>query len=159
MDIRSVNNNKDSFVNRSKRADKAEKGDLGSSDSASGVNRSESADSIKDNLDLSQQKFADDIQFAKQALEQLNRESGARLREIRQKIRDNDYDSTEIHGKIGDAISEKLSYLEISTQVDDGEAGSNRISELDDQLVEKLTENDQVLTAITDRILNDLTQL
>jgi Spy/CpxP family protein refolding chaperone len=158
MDIRSINN-KDSFIDRTKRTDKSEKGELGSSESASKTNRSEQADAIRDNLELSRQKFADDIQYARQALDKLKRESGARLREIKQKIRSNDYDTAEIHNKVSDVLSDKMAALESNLRVADGETAGQGIKPLDQETIQKLTENDQVLSSISDRILNDLTQL
>ncbi|MGM0587749.1 MAG: hypothetical protein ACQETE_05010 [Bacteroidota bacterium] len=154
MNIRSIFN-KDSIVDRNKRVDKTNQS--GKTPSSGETTKSAQSPGVDDNLELSRQEFKGDIAYAKQVLDQLNNDNGAKLREVKQKIRDGGYDTAEVHNKISDAVSAKMTYLESAMQA--SQQPREQLPELDGDLIQKLTENDQVLSSITERLMDDLKQL
>lgn len=153
MDIRSINN-KDQFIDRNKKADDVKRSKLDKADASK--SSGSASKEVTDDVSLSSVRSKDEVEFAKSVLENLRKDSFADLKSIKRKIKSGAYDQAEVHGKIGERLEQDLSYIESLNIQDSEEAPS---SELSPELKEKLTNNEEVLNNVSERLLRDLLSL
>lgn len=125
-------------------------------------NTSKSPDSTKtagDKFSPSETKFSGDLEFAKSELKKLDK-SFDTLREIKTKIENGEYNSKEVHEKVGSLVKKDLSSLEHVLSFEAiSEHPSEGIPILSDDYKQFLIENPKVVRSVAERIVADLKKL
>lgn len=153
MDIRSLNNDKKNYIDRTRQSDRNQ------NVSKSGAGSStESGSSISDNLDISQKALVNELEFGKNVLETLRKQSFEKLGEIKRKIKDGSLDTDEVFANVSREIADDLTFLE-SLSLEATSKSDRPSTELTPELREKLTQNEEVLNQISDRLLDNLLNL
>lgn len=150
MDIRSINSR--SYLDPTSRARKTEGANAPNTDTTVRSNAG-----VQDTVSIGGNKPTE-FNYALNLLQNANRASLSDLREVKQKIDQGAYDTVEVNNKISSKLSNDLSVLESAEISDQLRTADNetKVSELDQSTKERLTQSDDVLNTISDRILKEL---
>jgi len=155
MSIRNIQNSNipEHSVNKTGKTDSAHK-----SGSSAPPEKAEQKQS--DSLQISGKKFANEISFAKDVLSKIDANRIDSLKQIRADINQGVYDSENVQQLVGNRLQNDLIKIEsfINSSGDRLSKSSRNITLNSDQ-VEFLTNDESVSDQITEKILNDLSNL
>ncbi|SMO59612.1 hypothetical protein [Fodinibius sediminis] len=115
--------------------------------------------SISDKFTLSEIDFKGDAAFAKKELEKLDNRSFEALRKIKARIERGEYNSSEVHKKIGALVEQDLNAIEhvLATPSEAGTAAEE--TSLSEGYRRYLIENPKVISRVAEQIAADLKRL
>lgn len=119
-----------------------------------------SSASSRDNLAISESKATGELDFAKGVYRKQQKESLQQLKIIKEKIASGEYDKAAVHENLSGKLMGDIYTLESEeARSSAAEASSNAPEELSPEMREKLLNNNEVLSQISTRILDDLSRL
>lgn len=155
-------NNDNKFVNKPGKSQKSGQGNKADNvDSGSDTTRG-SRLSDGDKLQLTNLSSSDEIRFAKTVLQNLQSLSFDELSNVRERIQQGEFNTTEVTEKVSSKVAGKITFLESASNTDKlAETSSSDINtdKINDDLRQKLINNEEVLNNISSRLLESLLNL
>jgi len=150
---------KSNLFNNIGQADKAGKSERAGS--ASNKNAGKTGNANADKLQLSDIDLSNDIEFARKALQNHKKTTFENITEIRNKVKSGELDSNDVQNTVSKMLSNEIAFLDslIVEETSKKQPAKSVKTELTPELKEKLTQNDEVLNSISNKILDKLINL
>jgi len=161
MDLGPINSN-NKFLNKPDKSQKSAQSS-GTDNVDSGKDaKSSSSLSDGDKLQLTNLSSSDEIRFARTVLQNLQSLSFDQLSEVRERIEQGEFNTSEVTEKVSSEVASQITFLESVANADSSTEASNQelsSEEISDDLRQKLTNNEEVLNSISNRLLDSLLNL
>lgn len=152
MDIRSINNR--TQLDPTSRARKTD-----ANLPVESTSRTSSTSAAQDTLSIGAERPSE-LNYAMQLLKNERKAGMQNLGEIRRNIDDGVYDQNDVQNRVSSTLERDLNYIDSSEALDAAQdvqkSEPQSMISLDEQTRARLTQNDEVLNKVTDRILQEL---
>ena len=161
MDIQPLNND-NKFLNKT--------GKSQSSDQSSRADNLESGSEAKDTsklsgsdkLQLTNLSSTDEVRFAKTVLENLKTLSFEQLSDVRDRIQQGEFNTPEVTEQVSSEVASQITFLESAANTENSAATTDsnvKAERLNDDVKQKLINNEEILNNISSRLLDSLLNL